>query len=95
MARNEIEPTTEIGKQLEKERINRGLTKTAWALILKTSRPTYNSWLYQPVDIQEVNRKAIATELKVERAVVDEWIRENLRLRVLGLASHLPLSRVA
>lgn len=38
MARKETQPTTELGKQLEKERTNRGLTKEEWCVELAISK---------------------------------------------------------
>ena len=45
MARREVEPTTELGRQLEKERQNRGLTKESWIEMLDVTKPTYLGWL--------------------------------------------------
>lgn len=45
MARKETQPTTEIGRQLEKERNNRGLTRPEWYAELEITKPTYIAWL--------------------------------------------------
>lgn len=74
MARKETQPTTELGKQLEKERINRGLTKEQWAAELNVSKPTYLAWLTRPVDIEFINIRRMAVVLGVTIDTVFGWI---------------------
>jgi len=71
MARTTIEPRTELGRQLEKERINRGLSKDEWAEELATSKPTYNQWL-RGQEPMPVNIRNIAKTLGI--STVDVWL---------------------
>ena len=54
------EPRTEIGRLLEKERANLGLSMGAFAEVLGTTRPTYQNWRMRPVNIEPDNVDAIA-----------------------------------
>lgn len=74
MARKETRPTTELGKQLEKERVNRGFTKEAWCVELDISKPTYLAWLTKPVDIEFVNIRRIAIVMGITIDTVFGWI---------------------
>jgi transcriptional regulator with XRE-family HTH domain len=73
MSRSEIEPITELGRQLEKERRNRGLTKEDWAEQLGTSKPTYNAWL-RGQEPQLVNIRAVAETMGLTSMEVFGWI---------------------
>jgi transcriptional regulator with XRE-family HTH domain len=76
MARREIEPTTELGRQLEKERRNRGLTKEAWIDLLDVSKPTYLSWLRgAKPDVESIF--LISTTLGIPAATVFSWIEDD------------------
>ena len=95
MARREVEPQCELGRQLEKERTNRGLNKTAWISLLGTHRPTYINWM-RGGEPERVNMERIAEVLKVPLFTVYEWLwyRDNTRFRELvGLATQ-PAPRV-
>lgn len=74
MGSKETQPTTEVGKQLEKERINRGLTKEAWCDELQIKKPTYLAWLTRPVDIEFINIRRIAVVMGVTPDTVFGWI---------------------
>lgn len=74
MARKETRPTTELGKQLEKERVNRGFTKETWCVELDISKPTYLAWLTKPVDIEFVNIRRIAIVMGITIDTVFGWI---------------------
>lgn len=73
MSRREVEPITELGKQLEKERINRGLTKEAWIALIGVSKPTYLGWLRgaQP-DLESIF--LIAETLGITDVEVFSWV---------------------
>lgn len=74
MARKETQATTELGKQLEKERVNRGLTKEQWCAELNISKPAYLTWLTRPVDIEFINIRRIAVVVGVTIDTVFGWI---------------------
>lgn len=73
MARRETEPTTELGRQLEKERKNRGLTKERWVEVLDCYKPTYLGWL-RGTEPSLDNIRHIATVLGVPAVEVFGWI---------------------
>lgn len=76
MARREVEPTTELGRQLEKERRNRGITKEAWIDLLDVSKPTYLAWLRgAKPDVESIFR--IAATLDVRAGTVFSWIEDD------------------
>lgn len=73
MARREVEPTTELGRQLEKERRNRGLTKEAWIGLLDVSKPAYLGWLRGAMpDMGSIFE--ISSILEVSATEVFSWI---------------------
>lgn len=74
MARRETQPTTELGKQLEKERENRELTIDAWCQELGVSRPQYLQWRTRPVELEFVNIRRIAVVMGVTIDTVFGWI---------------------
>lgn len=74
MARKETQPTTELGKHLEKERANRELTKEGWCLELQISKPTYLAWITKPTDIEFINIRRIAVVMGVTIDTVFGWI---------------------
>lgn len=74
MARREIKPTTELGKQLEKERENRGLTIAAWCRELDVSRPQYLQWRTRVVELELINIRKIAVVMGVTLDTVFGWI---------------------
>ena len=76
MARREVEPRTELGRQLEKERRNRGLTKEAWVEMLDVSKPTYLGWL-RGVKINSENLFLIADILEIPAGTVFSWIEDD------------------
>lgn len=73
MARNEVEPTTELGRQLEKERKNQGLTKEAWIDLIYVSKPTYLGWL-RGAQPELTNIFQIAEALAIEPDEVFSWV---------------------
>ena len=96
MARNEVEPQCELGRQLEKERENRGLTKTAWLIELRTYRPTYINWM-RGAEPERVNMERIAEVLGVPLPTVYEWVwfRDNPAFREVIGRSTQPRPRLA
>lgn len=74
MARKETQPTTELGKQLEKERANRGLTKEEWCIELGISKPTYLAWLTRSVDIEFINIRKMAVVMGITIDTVFGWV---------------------
>lgn len=74
MTRKETQPTTELGKHLEEERVNRQLTKEAWCAELQISKPAYLTWLTRPVDIEFINIRRIAVVMGVTIDTVFGWI---------------------
>lgn len=74
MARRETQPTTELGKQLEKERTSREMTIDAWCTELRISRPQYLQWRTRPVELEFINIRRIATVMGVTIDTVFGWI---------------------
>lgn len=74
MARKETQPTTELGRQLEKERISRELTKEAWCAELRISKPAYLGWLTKQTEIQFINVRRIAVVMGVTIDTVFGWM---------------------
>lgn len=74
MARRETKPTTELGRQLEKERENRELTIDAWCTELDISRPQYLQWRTRPVELEFINIRRIAAVMGVTIDTVFGWI---------------------
>lgn len=75
MARTLVEPTTELGRQLEKVREERVFTKDAWCVELRISRPTYDRWLTRPtpnMDFNNIRRVAVVVGVSID--TVFEWI---------------------
>ena len=76
MMRREKEPTCELGRQLEKERKNRGLTKMAWVVELDCQKPTYLGWLTGSEPTID-NIRHIAEVLDVTSGEVFDWIESD------------------
>ena len=74
MARKETQPTTELGRQLEKERENRNLTIDRWCEELDISRPTYLGWRTKATDIEFQNIRRIAVVMGVSIDTVFGWL---------------------
>jgi len=75
MARTLVEPTTEIGRQLEKVREERGFSKDAWCTELDVSRPTYDRWLTRPTPNMDLNNmRRIGVVVGVTLDTVFDWI---------------------
>lgn len=73
MARRYVEPQTELGRQLEKERKNRGFSKEVWCDLLGISRPAYNAWLLDAEPGME-NIRSIARILGIATSEVFAWV---------------------
>lgn len=84
MARREVEARTEIGRQLEKERRNRGLTKEAWIELLDVSKPTYLGWL-RGSEPELDNIRHIADVLGITSVEVFSWMEAD---RARGVYLH-------
>ncbi len=91
MMRREKEPTCEVGRQLEKERKNRDLTKEDWVIELHCTKPAYLAWLTGSEPSFD-NIREIARVLDVTPGEVFDWIESekggyvspNFRLAVQG-----------
>ena len=73
MAVRTVEPSVELGRRLEKERVNRGLTKERMAELLDVSKPTYLSWL-RGGEPQLANILKIAETVGSDMGAVYEWV---------------------
>lgn len=74
MSKAARQATTELGRQLEKERTNRGLSLEEWCDELEVSRQQYLQWRTRPVELQLINARRIATVLHTTIAVVYSWV---------------------
>ena len=73
MARSTTKPTTELGRQLEKERKNRNLTMQGMADYLGVSKPAYLGWL-RGSKPQPHHMKLIAKKLDTDAGSVLGWV---------------------
>jgi hypothetical protein len=74
MAKTTAQATTELGRQLEKERENRGLKIGPWCAELKVSRQQYLQWRTRPVELEFVNIRRIAVVLGITIDTVFGWV---------------------
>lgn len=74
MAKTTAQATTELGRQLEKERENRGFKLEEWCAELEVSRQQYLQWRTRPVELQLVNARRIAVVLGITITDVYGWV---------------------
>lgn len=73
MARMEVEPTTRLGRELEKDREYREMTKPAYCEMLDITKPAYLAWL-RGSRPEFQNLEQIAKVLEVPITTVIEWV---------------------
>lgn len=74
MAKTPAQATTELGRQLEKERLARELSIEEWCAELQVSRQQYLQWRTRPVELQLINARRIATVFGITITVVYGWV---------------------
>lgn len=73
MARMEVEPTTRLGRELEKDREYREMSKPAYCALLDITKPAYLAWL-RGSRPEFQNLEQIAKVLEVPITTVIEWV---------------------
>jgi transcriptional regulator with XRE-family HTH domain len=88
MARSTTQPTTELGRQLEKERVNRNLKMQGMADYLGVSKPTYLGWL-RGTRPQSHHLELIAEKLDTKPGSVLGWVLVSSGLVITWKEDHL------